>query len=70
MAKWILKSSSSLGFSKSFLAGHSKGSLIALEAASMAPERIQKLPLLGTAFPMKVSDALLFASAEPRAKRD
>lgn len=62
MAKWILEVIELAGVQQAFLAGHSMGSLIALEAASMAPERIQKLALLGTAFPMKVSDALLFAS--------
>jgi pimeloyl-ACP methyl ester carboxylesterase len=35
------------------------GSLIALEASHRAPERVRGLALLGTTFPMKVSDALL-----------
>lgn len=43
--------------------GHSMGSLIALEAAAQAPERAWHLALLGTAAPMRVSDALL-ATAE------
>ena len=47
------------GVQQAYVVGHSMGSLIALEAASMAPQHIQKLALLGTAFPMKVSDALL-----------
>ena len=44
------------------LVGHSWGSLIALEAASRLKERISHLVLVGTAFPMKVSPALLDAS--------
>lgn len=44
------------------LVGHSFGSLIALQAAAQAPERISHLALCGTAFPMKVSPALLDAS--------
>jgi pimeloyl-ACP methyl ester carboxylesterase len=41
------------------LVGHSWGSLIALHAANLAPERITHLALLATAAPMKVSPALL-----------
>ncbi len=41
------------------LVGHSWGSLIALETASRLKDRISHLALIGTAFPMKVSPALL-----------
>lgn len=41
------------------LVGHSFGSLAVLEAAARAPERMTHLALVGTAFPMKVSPALL-----------
>jgi pimeloyl-ACP methyl ester carboxylesterase len=44
------------------LVGHSWGSLIALEAAARLKERITHLALVGTAFPMKVSPALIEAS--------
>jgi len=44
------------------LVGHSWGSLIALEAAALLKERVSHLVLVGTAFPMKVSAALLDAS--------
>ena len=50
------------GIQKAALVGHSWGSLIALEAASKLKERITHLVLVGTAFPMKVSSALLDAS--------
>ena len=51
-----------VGIQKAALIGHSWGSLIALEAASKLKERISHLVLVGTAFPMKVSPALLESS--------
>ena len=50
------------GVQRAALVGHSWGSLIALEAAARLKERISHLVLVGTAFPMKVSQALLDAS--------
>jgi pimeloyl-ACP methyl ester carboxylesterase len=50
------------GVKRAVLVGHSWGSLIALEAAARAPQRISQLVLVGTAYPMKVSQALLEAS--------
>ena len=47
---------------KAALIGHSWGSLIALEAAANLQQRVTHLVLVGTAFPMKVSPALLDAS--------
>jgi pimeloyl-ACP methyl ester carboxylesterase len=48
------------------LVGHSWGSLIALEAAAQLKERVTHLVLVGTAFPMRVSQVLLDASlADP-----
>ncbi len=41
------------------LVGHSFGSLIALEAAARLGERVSHLVLVGTAYPMKVSPALI-----------
>ncbi len=41
------------------LVGHSMGSLIALEAAARAPALVGRLVMVGTAYPMKVSEALL-----------
>jgi len=46
------------------LVGHSMGSLIALEAAARAPALIGRLVMVGTAYPMKVSEALLSTSAQ------
>ena len=61
-ADWVLALMDAAGLSQATLIGHSFGSLIALEAASRAPDRVRQLVLVGTAFPMKVSPALLEAS--------
>jgi len=45
------------------LVGHSLGSLIALEAAAQAPARFSRLVMVGSAYPMKVSAALLDTAA-------
>ncbi|MGX5649761.1 alpha/beta fold hydrolase [Hydrogenophaga borbori] len=50
------------GVQKAALVGHSWGSLIALEAAGRLKERITHAVLVGTAYPMKVSPALIEAS--------
>jgi pimeloyl-ACP methyl ester carboxylesterase len=50
------------GVERAALIGHSWGSLIALEAAARLKKRVSHLVLVGTAFPMKVSPALLEAS--------
>lgn len=62
MATWLLALLDGAGVQQASLIGHSMGSLIALEACAQAPERIAKLALLGTAYPMKVSDLLLDAA--------
>ncbi|MBU4506090.1 MAG: alpha/beta hydrolase [Gammaproteobacteria bacterium] len=50
------------GVPSAALVGHSWGSLIALEAASRLKDRVNHLVLVGTAYPMKVSPALIEAS--------
>ena len=47
------------GLQQAALVGHSWGSLIGMEAAAILKNRISHLVLVGTAFPMKVSPALL-----------
>ena len=70
MADWIVAALDAAGVSKATLIGHSMGSLVAIECAARQPERISKIALVGTAFPMKVSDELLTATrdAEPLAQ--
>lgn len=66
LADWLLALLDASGVKKAGLVGHSMGSLIALEAAARAPARIDSLVMVGTAYPMKVSDALLeTARTEP-----
>ena len=59
LADWVLALLGAAGVARAALVGHSMGSLIALEAAARAPERATHLVMMGTAYPMKVSDALL-----------
>lgn len=50
------------GVGKAALVGHSWGSLIAMEAAARLKDRVTHTVLVGTAFPMKVSPALIDAA--------
>ena len=61
-AQFVIALLDAAGVERAALVGHSFGSLIALEAAARAPERVTHLALVGTAYPMKVSPALLEAS--------
>jgi pimeloyl-ACP methyl ester carboxylesterase len=64
LADWVLALLDATGVRAAALVGHSMGSLIALEAAGRAPERATRLVMIGTAYPMKVSDALLATALE------
>lgn len=59
IADWLVALLDAAGAERAALVGHSMGSLIALETAARAPQRVTRLALLATAYPMKVSDALL-----------
>jgi pimeloyl-ACP methyl ester carboxylesterase len=59
LADWLLALLDAAGAHKASLVGHSMGSLIALEAAARAPSKVETLVMVGTAYPMKVSEALL-----------
>ena len=62
VAAWL----DAAGVHKAALIGHSWGSLIALEIAATQPDRVSHLAMVGTAFPMAVSPALLAMSqAQP-----
>jgi pimeloyl-ACP methyl ester carboxylesterase len=61
-ANFVLALMDAAGLEQAALIGHSLGSLIALETASKAPQRVSQLLLVGIAFPMRVSPALLDAS--------
>jgi pimeloyl-ACP methyl ester carboxylesterase len=64
LADWTLAVMTAAGVQQAALVGHSMGSLIALEAAGRAPERASRLVMVATAYPMKVSDALLNTARE------
>ena len=59
IADWLLALLDAAGVDEAALVGHSMGSLIALEAAGRAPARVARLSMVGTAYPMAVSPALL-----------
>jgi len=64
MADWLLALLDAAGVRQALLAGHSMGSLVALEASLRAPGRVRGLAMLGTTYPMKVSDQLLATSRD------
>ena len=59
LADWVLALMRAAGVERAALAGHSLGSLIAMEAAARAPERVTQLAMLGTCVPMPVPQPLL-----------
>lgn len=65
MADWIAALLHAAGVAQPALVfGHSMGSLIALECAARHPDAVRAIGLLATAWPMKVSDALLEAARD------
>ncbi len=64
LADWVVRVLDAAGVARATVAGHSMGSLIGLEAAARHPERVERLLMLGTAYPMKVSPALLQAAEQ------
>jgi len=68
LADWLLALLDAAGVRSAHLVGHSMGSLIALEAAARAPARADGLVMVGTAYPMKVSDALLATARDDPAR--
>ena len=59
MADWTMAALDAAQLKDAALVGHSMGSLVALECAARYPERVRRIALLGTAFPMRVSPELL-----------
>lgn len=59
LSDWLIALLDAANVGQATLVGHSMGSLITLEAASRTPDRIARLVMIATAYPMKVSDALM-----------
>ena len=65
LSDWLLAVLDAAGVrSGTTLIGHSMGSLVALQAAAQAPARVAALALVGCAYPMRVSTALLDAARD------
>jgi len=71
LGQWIVEVVDTLGVGGCALAGHSMGSLVAMEAAARLGARARQLALVGSTFPMRVSAELLEAARdnEPLAHR-
>ena len=66
IAAWLWAVLDAAGVQQAALVGHSMGSLAALQAAGTAPQRATRPVMMGTAYPMQVSEALLAtALADP-----
>ena len=59
MADWVIALLDALAIERAALAGHSLGSLVALECAGRYPDRVRALAMVGTTAPMPVSEAIL-----------
>lgn len=64
MADWLIAVLDAAGRARAAIAGHSLGSLAALAAAARHPGRVRAIALVGTAWPMSVSPALLAAAQD------
>lgn len=68
MADWIFDVLDAARVSHAQIVGHSMGALVALECAARRPDRVDRIALLGAAYPMRVSDALLEATRTDEAR--
>jgi pimeloyl-ACP methyl ester carboxylesterase len=62
MADWLVKVLAAAKIERASLVGHSMGTLVALDCAARHPQRVERVALIATAQPMKVSDAFLDAA--------
>jgi len=62
MADWLVKLLGAAKIERVSLVGHSMGTLVALDCAARHPALVERVALIATAQPMKVSDAFLDAA--------
>jgi pimeloyl-ACP methyl ester carboxylesterase len=62
MADWVSDLLKQSGIARACVVGHSLGSLVAVECAARYPGSIERIALIGTAYPMKVGEAFLEAA--------
>jgi pimeloyl-ACP methyl ester carboxylesterase len=65
MADWLARLIDGLDTEHAALVGHSMGALVALACAARAPQKVERIALLGAAPAMPVHPALLEAAARP-----
>lgn len=59
MADWCFDVMDAAGLKDAAIVGHSMGGIIALEAAARQPGRVRAISLIGSSYPIPVTDALL-----------
>jgi pimeloyl-ACP methyl ester carboxylesterase len=62
MSDWVLRALDAAGLGRASIVGHSMGALVALECAARHPGRVERIALVGVAYPLKVSAAFLEAA--------
>jgi pimeloyl-ACP methyl ester carboxylesterase len=62
MADWVIRALDAVRIPKASVVGHSLGTLVAVEAAARHPQRVERIALIATGYPMSVSDAFLDAA--------
>jgi len=62
MSDWVLRALDAAGLGRASIVGHSMGALVALECAARHASRVERIALIGVAYPMKVSAAFLEAA--------
>jgi pimeloyl-ACP methyl ester carboxylesterase len=64
IADWVVALLDAAGVKQAALVGHSMGSLVALDCAARHRTRVTRIALIGSAFPMRVSEELLAATRD------
>ena len=67
MADWVIALLNAAGVRSATIAGHSMGSLVALECAARHSGRVERIAMLATAVPLKVARSLLDATRDDEA---